>query len=292
MRLEKSESNTLLSIVVPVFTTKERFALSKDFFSQCEQYPVEFVFVVTSIDCDEEFITIASGENKKKIIQSLDSDPGVARNEGIKQASGEWIVFWDPDDKPNISAVIELISKGSDEKSRMIVGQYEIENESGGLITESRMQMHLDSKFARNAGLWRCIFKNDLAASISFRSLRMAEDQIYLCEFDLDSVNILFSNKVIYKYIKYQSGQLTKSKKALQDIPTAITITKKIIDEKGQSIFRLTCIYSQVITGLRRGSIQTKFNTLKMLFKITYGFKGLGLKSSFFGILNCLMIGK
>jgi hypothetical protein len=292
MQLKKGENNVLLSIVVPVFTTKERFALTRDFFSECEQYSTEFIFVITSIDCDEEFIFDASGKNQKKIIRSLGSDPGVARNVGMKQASGEWIVFWDPDDKPNISEIMELISDARAEKFRMIVGQYEIENESGCLISESRMQMHLDSNFARNTGLWRCVFKTDLASSMCFPSLRMAEDQVYLCEFDLDSVDILFSNKVTYKYIKYRNGQLTKSRKALQDIPIAILTTKRIIDEKGRSTFRLICMYSQVITGLRRGSVQTKFATLKMLFSITYGFKGLGLSSTIFGISKCLMIGK
>jgi len=288
----KGEGNPILSIVVPVFTTKERFALSRDFFSECGQYSTEFIFVLTSKHCDEDFIVNATRKNKKKIIRSLDSDPGSARNEGIKQASGEWIVFWDPDDKPNISEVMELISKATDEKFRIIVGQYETENESGGLISESRMQMHLDSNFARNTGLWRCIFKTDLASSVYFPSLRMAEDQIYLCEFDLDSLGILFSNRVTYRYIKYRSGQLTKSKKALQDIPSAIAITKRIIDEKGRTNFRLICIYSQVITGLRRGSFLTKFATVKILFKITFGFNGLGLSATFFGISKCLMIGK
>jgi hypothetical protein len=106
----------------------------------------------------------------------------------------------------------------------------------------------------------------------------MAEDQVFLSSLDLDDLKISFSKEITYRYIRYRSGQLTKSKAAIADLSKSILDTKQIIDVKGLSSFRLTSLIRQIFTALLRGNAYTKIKTLKLVFNFLLFRRKLSLK--------------
>jgi len=272
------DTTVLLSVIVPVFTTEERFTYNVDLLKDLVNLPIEIIYVRTSDLCHEEDLKLSSKNLNYSIISLLGADPGQARNAGTAISVGSWIAFWDSDDIPLIANVFELLNKAILEDSTMAVGQYQIQDFETNQLSEPSANKEIDEVFAMNPGLWRCLFKSEIAKSITFPSYRMAEDQVFLSNLDLDNLKISFSKEITYKYIRYKSGQLTKSKVAIADLPKSILDTKQIIEAKGMSVFRLTSLIRQVITALSRGNVQTKTKTLKLVFGFLFVKRTLSLK--------------
>lgn len=279
------DPEVLLSVIVPVYTTQERFTYNNDLLKTFVHSPIEIIYIRTSEQCHEEDLILSSKNLNFSIISLLGADPGEARNAGMAIAEGDWMAFWDSDDIPLIGNVLELLNKAILENSTMAVGQYQILNSEIGRLSKPSENKDIDESFAMNPGLWRCLFKSEIARLNTFPNYRMAEDQVFLSRLDLDRLKISFSKDVTYKYIRYKSGQLTKSKIAIADLPKSILETKQLIDAKGLSNFRLISLIRQIITALIRGNISTKFRTLQLVFFLLLGRSRLSLKP----ILTILM---
>lgn len=273
-----TDSKVLLSVIVPVFTTQERFTYNRDLLRTFENLPIEIIYVCTSKQCLEEDLKLSSKNLNYSIISLLGADPGQARNAGITVAVGEWIAFWDSDDIPIVGSVLKLLRKATLENSTMAVGQYQNQNSETGHLSRASENDEIDEIFAMNPGLWRCLFKAEIAKSNSFPNYLMAEDQVFLSRLDLEDLKISFTEDVTYRYIRYKSGQLTKSKMAITDLPKSILETKRMIDEKGFTIFRITSLIRQTITALIRGNIITKLRTLKLISRFLIGRRRLSPK--------------
>jgi glycosyltransferase involved in cell wall biosynthesis len=272
------DTTVLLSAIVPVFTTEERFTYNEDLLKTFVNLPIEIIYVRTSERCYEEDLILRSKNLNYSIISLLGADPGQARNAGVAIAEGEWIAFWDSDDIPLIGNVLELLNRAILEDSTMAVGQYQIQDFETGHLSEPSANEEVDEIFAMNPGLWRCLFKSEIAKSNNFPNYRMAEDQVFLSSLDLDDLKISFSKEITYRYIRYRSGQLTESKAAIADLSKSILDTKQIIDVKGLSSFRLTSLIRQIITALLRGNAYTKIKTFKLVFNFLFVRRRLSLK--------------
>lgn len=268
----------LLSVIVPVYTTQERFTYNNSLLKTFVNSPIEIIYIRTSEQCHKDHLILSSKNLNYSIISLLGADPGKARNAGMAIAKGDWIAFWDSDDIPLIGNVLELLNKAIIENSTMAVGQYQILNSESGHLSKPSENEEIDESFAMNPGLWRCLFKSEIARSNTFPNYRMAEDQVFLSRLDLTRLKISFSKDVTYKYIRYKSGQLTQSKIAIADLPKSILETKRLIETKGISIFRLTSLIRQIITALIRGNINTKFRALQLFLSLLIGRSRVHLK--------------
>lgn len=273
-----TDPKVLLSVIVPVFTTQERFTYNRDLLRTFENLPIEIIYIRTSKQCHEEDLKLSSNNLNYSIISLLGADPGQARNVGITVAEGDWIAFWDSDDIPIVGSVLKLLRKAILENSTMAVGQYQNQNSETGHLSKASENYDIDEIFAMNPGLWRCLFRSEIAKSNSFPNYLMAEDQVFLSRLDLEDLKISFTEDVTYKYIRYKRGQLTKSKMAIAELPKSILETKRIIDEKGMTIFRITSLIRQIITALVRGNLITKLRTLKLISRLLIGRRRLSLK--------------
>ena len=155
-------------------------------------------------------------DNKIKIIESALGSPGKARNKGLEIAQGKWLVFWDSDDIPDVSQVFCAIEENKE--AQVIVGRFSVFNlESGSVTVSSESSLNLFG-VGINPGLWRMIFRREVAKGKIFGSLRMAEDQLFISDIALESINLTFSNRIVYQYYIGQPNQLTKSKINVKDL--------------------------------------------------------------------------
>ena len=236
---------------------------------------IHIIFVLDMDPEREAYARISIGEllsihDLDALILSVEErNPGGARNFGLTHTSSPFVAFWDSDDEPNQTRIIEAIkeNKLSQYKFDIIVGQYEIaENEDIKLISFDRDITPLD--LALDTGIWRMVFRREFLNGIVFPSLSMAEDQLFILRLLLKDPILKTSNATFYKYYKKSSSQLTSTRDAFSDIPLAMKLSASLIREVNTSkkFYLIRIFYlRQALSGLKNGKIKIKIKILLSL---------------------------
>ena len=268
---ELSNPNPMLSVIVPIGGFPNGMKPFKSWISSANQELVEIILVVDSDDAkltDEILLVSKNSRARIQIFMSTARNPGGSRNIGIADATGDWICFWDADDYPDLTNMLEMVSESQNSDSQMAVGAY-------GLLQENSPNTfeELGIHRAFNAldlycdpGVWRMAFRRELIGNDRFLNLRMGEDQQFIFQLLTKSPNISFSGRHVYKYVKYQTSQLTKSPVALNDLLSAM---KECIAmyKKANSTDLLVGIYKQSLTLLKRARLRVKVLNLLTIIK-------------------------
>lgn len=231
----------------------------------------------------EELQLICSESQNVKLIEGQFGNPGSARNAGLSLSKGKRVVFWDCDDEPNVNRFLDLLRLEEAKDSDICIARFNTFNEitksigkdstwSGNLVQDHKT-------FALNPGIWRMIFKRELLTNISFDPLKMAEDQLFICQAMLKAKIVTFSDDQIYTYFIGSGRHLTKNKDALQDLLPAMKRTKSLIRKnmgvEMKLMLNLMCA-RQFISGLKYGTVQTRFGLFACSIE-----RGFILRSSF-----------
>lgn len=212
----------LLSIVVPIRNMQGRLGEARNWLAQVKEFDMEVIFV-NDASVDETFteLTKIVQENKYEFVKNFDGifgGPGPARNFGMSKSKGEWIAFWDSDDEPNVPIFFEMV-QSADLKSRDIaVGGWTAKQIHSNQEELSHVEKSHNPKFYDilvSPGIWRWAFKLELAKKSTFPDILMGEDLVFLANLKL-SPRFQY-NKNVYTYVQGNPGQLTSSKRALQD---------------------------------------------------------------------------
>ncbi len=137
-----------------------------------------------------------TGENGRYIHGEFNS-PGLARNRGIEEAKGEWIVFWDSDDFGHHAIISSLVSIRS---SQVFIANFNVLR-SDELHSKSQKYSKISfSQIAVNPGLWRFIFEYKVIANCRFRRLKLGEDILFLIESGVLEGEMTLVQETIYEY--------------------------------------------------------------------------------------------
>lgn len=232
----------------------------------------EIIFVDDSDDKEvqkklKEIAAKLSKYSKVKIMKSQSRNPGGARNLGLSIAEGSWIVFWDCDDIPNPSKVKEMIIIANDNNSDVALGNFQIRDGSSRNVKIKKVVdgQHILESVAINPGLWRFAFKSKIAKSIAFPELSMGEDQIYLANYLTYFRTLSFYPEIVYEYWNHPSGQLTKNRKKMRELNSAVNYFYTAY-ESSKCLPLFIVITRLTITSLKHNSILEK---IKVLFRLT-----------------------
>lgn len=189
--------------------------------------------------------------------------PGATRNFGIEKCKGDWLSFWDSDDLPNLKAVVSACHYQPDSID-VIIGAYQIQQVAPGNLISKPKQVGSYLEIANDPGLWRCIFKRKSIENLRFENFLMAEDQVFLLQYDFSNRSVALSQDVFYTYFAGNPAQATRNIESLRDLNKSISlISSRIGDFTGnQSIIAWTMILNQTLTGLkylRRDGRNTSF---------------------------------
>jgi glycosyltransferase involved in cell wall biosynthesis len=238
--VEKNRNKPLLSIIVPIADfSREMHPIEKWLddvnFSLCE-----LIFIHDSVSLESKQSLKKVIENyESKSIQILEVDcksPGLARNFGLSRASGEYIVFWDADDRPLPINVISAINQ-NDNSSNVIVGSFIRVAFANGQVqsTHHLRENHIPIQLALDPGIWRMIFKRELIENLRFKEYLMGEDAEFLCQIFSKLIVIRISKTIFYEYCVGSSFSLSASESKMRDIPSVI---KDIYDICLKNAFR------------------------------------------------------
>lgn len=214
--------NIKVSVIMPVFNEAEYISTALD--SVINQNFDSFEVIVVDDGSTDDTLKIAeekfsNSEIPHKIIHQENSGVSSARNRGIAEASGEYLVFVDGDDYILTGHLSELYNPGYDFSLIQMV-----KKENGQLTTphlydvsemksEDFIKMELEMKIPFN--FVQLSYKRDI---ITENGLKYREDVSYGEDTDFAmralilGDNIAISNEITYYYLQHEESLISTSK--------------------------------------------------------------------------------
>lgn len=273
-----------------------RLNLLKQWTAIAENKPIEILLIhdIADEETGRELKEILAATDNKKIIliEGEFGSPGLARNTGIEKATGNWITFWDSDDKPELETVLKILQKKYHTgELDVIIGQFNVFVIDNGRISPNVSRTRNLVDISLNPGLWRMIFRRDVIKDTYFQSFRMAEDQNFLSTINLPTLNYKILDNIFYTYYTGTSSQLTAQQSSINEIFQAAKFTLGRIANSNKTNRKFNCILfsRQIITGLKKGSWIIKFNCLG-LFLFSFFLSGSVVSRSIVGSVFTIII--
>lgn len=211
----------LVSIVVPVYNA-EKF-LSKAIESVLEQTYSEFELILVNDGSKDNSLAVcdkyAKVDSRIRVVSQENKGAGAARNVGIAQARGKYLMFLDADDTYEPEMVHELLSTIEQTGSDMVVCGYNSidENESNIQLAEIGKKLYgqdvfdsvkyLCEKRVFNS-LWNKIFLTEIVHGYGLKideSLIVGEDFRFVLEYVDKCQSISFVGRPLYNYFTQNS---------------------------------------------------------------------------------------
>ena len=232
-------SNYLISVIIPAYNAEKTI---EKCIKSISSNTVEIIVVVDGANDKTEEIckSLQKEMNNLKIIVQKNQGQFIARKSGIDNALGKYIMFLDSDDNYCENTIIEvedLIKKYNEPD--LIRFRYEKPNEYQQYIYFEKEKFIEKKDFKElvypmffktymlNALFTDCVEKDVLEKiCIKQLDLRYGEDLLLNLEIFTNIKNVLFTNKILYKYITKKES-ITQTKdigRLLKNLEDAIKV--------------------------------------------------------------------
>lgn len=212
------DSSVDLSIVVPVYNYVEIIKANIDaILNQKTRYNYELIIVDDgSTDGAGEVINQYENNSKVKLIYQKNAGIGAARNTGINNAIGKYIMFVDCDDIVHDDIVETLLNKAYSNDYDMVMCAHDLSKEKNGQIFDiipniypkyNLMGYKNGDKIMNLAGLpWCKVYKRELWNNVRFFPGYWYEDTIIQFLIFTQCKNYTYIPKIEYEYKWYEKN--------------------------------------------------------------------------------------
>lgn len=212
------DSSVDLSIVVPVYNYVEIIKANIDaILNQKTRYNYELIIVDDgSTDGAGEVIKQYENNSKVKLIYQKNAGIGAARNTGINNAIGKYIMFVDCDDIVHDDIVETLLNKAYSNDYDMVMCAHDLSKEKNGQIFDiipniypkyNLMGYKNGDKIMNLAGLpWCKVYKRELWNNVRFFPGYWYEDTIIQFLIFTQCKNYAYISKIEYEYKWYEKN--------------------------------------------------------------------------------------
>lgn len=233
-----------ISVVIPVFNAKNYLKRCIDSILNQEFTNFEIICIDDgSKDNSLELLNEYANRDKRiTVISQYNQGQGIARNKGIFKASGEYLIFVDPDDYIESSyfkTIISYFDKFDDEV--LVFNHFYEEEDSKRLFQkppfkarlkheqEFKLTKYLDQrKFTLNFAVWDKAYKRDfiIKNNIEFGIGKHGEDQIFTIKSLLLAKKVRYIDKAFYHYVQRKN---TSSRQSTKDNIDYVIANYKIV---------------------------------------------------------------
>ncbi len=244
------------SVVIPIYNVEKYLRKCLDSIINQTLKDIEIICINDgSTDNSLSILTeYAQKDTRIKILNQENQGQGVARNNGIDIANGEYLAFVDPDDWIELNTLEILYKKFKETAVDIINFNHSYWNENGKLKYRFKF-----SKFARkylkiklkdnsifscnsfklnNLGdlylsAWNKVYNTFFIKNnnIKFAHTRQAEDNLFAIKSILLAKNILYLDKYFYNYLKRSSSTVNSCSVINFDILKNIKIIKSFLEK-------------------------------------------------------------
>lgn len=268
-----------ISVIVPVYNVEHFLikcleSIAKQTFSDYEVIIVNDGSTDNSLKIAEDYIKIY--EDKFKIINQKNGGLGDARNTGIANATGEYLLFVDSDDTISNNALEHLNSLVSKTQADIVIFDYKLVDEYFNelFISPGYKINSLESNIKEDPALLlsspsACnkLFKSELfiKSDIRFPKKVWFEDLRTIPKLYLQSNKIIYSNLPLYNYVQRKGSimnnvNLDRNKEiiyAIEDISSYYD--QHNLSNRYKEELEFLCIFHVLLTASVRVN-KSKFN--------------------------------
>ena len=257
--------NVLVSIVIPVYNTKSEFIYVCIESIVDIKYPHEIIVVDDgSYEKDTlEFLSILGKNSKVKLLQKNNEGASSARNFGIKNATGKYILPLDSDDlliSKNLELALDKLL--SDENIDIVYGDFQnfgdknTYNKSGEF---SRMKIAISGNYVSAVILYKKEVWDSLGGyDITFNSI---EDWDFSSRAAVFGFNFTYLAVPLFKYRRIFNGKSLSQ----NDLSSYIENKKRVVNNVPRDFFSKKNINDYVLTSFKREK-KLFFKTAIILF--------------------------
>lgn len=224
----------MITFIVPVYNAENTIAMCLDSITNQMTLDYEVICVDDgSVDRSSYIIKSYSRYNPRiKYIGIDNSGPSVARNLGLSNAQGEWVIFVDSDDyymEDSLHYMEEYITK-NENVDLIVFGYYEkieintfknrslcSQNKIIG-IKEYIAKVGQPSSMMYFNSLWNKVYKRSIIQKIEGfqENIRLGEDAIFNYEYYKHCKIIGMSEKMMYVYKNFDTNSLSRGNDSYQ----------------------------------------------------------------------------
>ncbi len=269
-------SSPLISVIVPITRMFGQLGELTSWLKEIDWQNFEVILVHDLQDelTSESLRLILSEHPMLQIIEKTYQSAGLARNAGIEASRGNWIVFWDSDDKPVVSVLKEFFSDQDRDSFDVHVFSFAIEANQRATYYAT----HNWREIAFLPGVWRMIFSKSAISNCRFPSFPLGEDQYFLGLINLPKQRLRYLEQPIYTYQIGIKGQATSNKSNLFRIIESLNALEDLRKNQTGDDHEFTSImyWRQLFTLTKRGSLRLKLRAiligLKSVMRINHNY--------------------
>ena len=198
-----------ISVIIPVYNVEDYISETLD--SLMNQTIKDFEIIIINDGSTDKSLEIIEGYmNKHKnivLINQENGGPSKARNRGIEEANGEFIVFMDSDDlMPEDSLEVRYNLAKKNEADIVVCGTYKYDGKEKWpmkkhFLKEGIKDIKKDYDLLWTLGPCNKIFKSSLIKEIRFpEDIRYSEDQVFVMTAYIKALRIYATKYVCYYY--------------------------------------------------------------------------------------------
>ena len=257
-----------VSIVVPVYNVKDYLDKCLNTLVNQTMKDIEIIIVNDGSPDDSYKIIDKYAKNYSKLIKVLNQqNQGLsdARNNGLKLATADYVMFVDSDDYLNLDAVEKAYKKITSEKADVVIFGNNVVDESGNIISatypsQTIYNNELEKIIFGNMCAWNKIYKKSLIekSDFKFRSKVWYEDLDYSFKAFVEAQKTSFLEENLYNYL-IRANSIMNSQKANRNLEILDAIDEIIsyankhnIYKKYYNVIEYLCVYHVYICAVTR----------------------------------------
>lgn len=253
-----------LSVVIPVYNAEKYVASCMDSILQQTDIDLEII-VIDDCSTDQSLTILRQYENDKRVtVLALDKNGGQgnARNRGLLEARGTFVLFVDSDDylTEQKTVLCDLVRQMKEEQLDIVdcsyfqVEQHRREKKNVQVSKIERGGKYLDTVEVLSVVVWNKIYRKQfLIENQLFFKKRKYEDVNFVVESYLIANRVNTSNTPFYNYIIRENSTMTSAPKK-HNVEDVIALVKdlEISYKENKTIFQVEKTFFYSFIGAAR----------------------------------------
>lgn len=253
-----------LSVVIPVYNAEKYVASCMDSILQQTDIDLEII-VIDDCSTDQSLTILRQYENDKRVtVLALDKNGGQgnARNRGLLEARGTFVLFVDSDDylTEQKTVLCDLVRQMKEEQLDIVdcsyfqVEQHRREKKNEQVSKIERGGKYLDTVEVLSVVVWNKIYRKQfLIENQLFFKKRKYEDVNFVVESYLIANRVNTSNTPFYNYIIRENSTMTSAPKK-HNVEDVIALVKdlEISYKENKTIFQVEKTFFYSFIGAAR----------------------------------------
>lgn len=203
------------SIIIPTYNVEKYIercieSVKNQTFNSYEIIIIDSVSSDNTVEISKKYVS----DNIRFFQQKENAGPGGARNVGLNEAKGEYIIFLDADDYLNNNMVLEKLNNTiSSNKPDVVYMGFQISGNREELVipTPENCTKKYKAALDKYANVWSKCWRRDLIEknNIRFQEGRYYEDILFLYKSVMKSEDYLIADYPVHTYISGRKNSIT-----------------------------------------------------------------------------------